>query len=359
MRKLIVGVDPGTITAVALLDIDSDFVDVVSRRDFSLSGIAEYIVSRGDPVIVATDKKSVPDFVHKTAATFNARIVKPENNLTIEEKESLTKKYRQHDARSASVSLVNNDHEQDALAAAVYAKKRFAKFLQKVDTALEKKGFEGSRGDVKELLLKGEVGNIEQALKLLAPAERRDTKVVTRLADSRTILELRKRIETQQKENTQLRARIEEMEKKLREIEKQLREEQELRKKITVLVKEKSSVQLSKETELSLAKQKELEKDYYVLVQYEPGVDVKDKIVIVDKRTDINAVAKKEPRAIIADKEYEIDVPVIVKEKITIKNIEGFLVADKDEVDAQLRKSFISFLQNYKSRYEKIKERSN
>ena len=341
MRKLIVGVDPGTITAVALLDIDSFFVEVVSRRDFSLSGIAEYIVSKGDPVIITTDKKSVPESVHKIAATFGARIVKPESNLTLEEKESLTKKYD-----------FDNDHEQDALAAAVYAKKRFAKFLQKIDYALEKKGFEGSRGDVKELLLKGEVGNIEQALRMLAPAERRDTKVVTRLADSRTILELRKRIETQQKENTQLRARIEEMDKKIRDLEKQLREEQELKRK-TVLVKEKSSVQLSKETELSLAKQKELEKDYYVLVQYEPGIDVKDKIVIVDKRMDIHAIAKKSPRAIIAEKEYEIDVPVIVKEKITIKNIEGFLVADKDEVDAQLRKSFISFLQNYKSRYEK------
>ncbi|MBI2578196.1 MAG: DUF460 domain-containing protein [Candidatus Aenigmarchaeota archaeon] len=335
IRKLIVGIDPGTTTAVALLDIDSSLADVASRKDFSFSAVCDYIVSKGDPLIIATDKKSAPDFVKKIAATFGARIHVPKENMAVEQKETLTRKFS-----------FANDHEQDALAAALEAKKHFSSFLEKIDTILERKGFAELKGDVKELLLKGEASNIEQALKMLAPEERKDTRIVSRLVDSKSILELRKQVERYEKENAQLRKKIAELEQKMKQLGYELKREEELRKKISGIIA-KSRPVMKKET-LPAG----LEKDYYILVEYEPGADVRDKIVIVDKRADVAAVAKKMPKAIIAEKTEDADVPVLEKDSVAVKKVGDFLVAEKAAVDGAIKKNFISWLGDYKQRYE-------
>lgn len=337
------GIDPGTTAAVALLDVDSSFFEAVSMKDFGFSGVCDYIVSKGDPVIIATDKKDAPDFVQKVAATFGAKLFVPKENLTLAQKEALTKKFRQLDARSAS-SGFSNDHEKDAMASAVYAKKNFSSFFQKIDKVLERRGFEGSYGDVKELLIKEETGNIEQALKLLAPAETKETKIVSRLVDSKSVLELRKRLASHEKENQALRKRAAELEQRIKQLDERLKDEQIRRKARAIAPKPKP------------AEPAEPGKDHYVVVEYEPGMDVRDKVVIASKRADIAAIAKKSPRAIVAanfSKKFDqkVDVPVLLKETLEIKNVGGLLVAEKVAVDDAIKRSFISWLRDYKTRH--------
>jgi len=50
---VLVGIDPGTTTAVALVDLDGTLLDVWSTRTADTAEVIEWIISRGRPVVVA------------------------------------------------------------------------------------------------------------------------------------------------------------------------------------------------------------------------------------------------------------------------------------------------------------------
>ncbi|AEA46535.1 DUF460 domain-containing protein [Archaeoglobus veneficus] len=106
----IVGVDPGTTTAIAVLDLSGNLLGVSSRKEWSSSEVVDYILSFGKPVVIATDKSSPPDFVSKLRASFNAVLYTPKEDMSVDKKKTLASKYK-----------VLNDHERDALAAAMEA----------------------------------------------------------------------------------------------------------------------------------------------------------------------------------------------------------------------------------------------
>ncbi|MBI4019966.1 MAG: DUF460 domain-containing protein, partial [Candidatus Aenigmarchaeota archaeon] len=86
--QLIVGIDPGTTTAVTLLDMQGRLVSIRSGRNLSKSAVAEMISSKGDPVIIASDTFPAPRAIEKLAAAFFARLVTPAENLKREDKAS-------------------------------------------------------------------------------------------------------------------------------------------------------------------------------------------------------------------------------------------------------------------------------
>jgi len=107
---VVVGVDPGTTTAVAIVGLDGEVLDVYSSRTNDRAGVIEWIIERGRPVVVAADVTPMPETVEKFRRSFDAAGWKPERDLPVDEKKHRT---REHG--------YDNDHERDAMAAALYA----------------------------------------------------------------------------------------------------------------------------------------------------------------------------------------------------------------------------------------------
>jgi predicted RNase H-like nuclease (RuvC/YqgF family) len=104
---VVVGVDPGTTTAVAIVALDGDVLDVLSTRTADSAAITEWIVERGRPVIVAADVTPMPETVEKLRRSFDAAGWTPDRDLPVDVK--------QHRTREEGY---DNDHERDAMAAA-------------------------------------------------------------------------------------------------------------------------------------------------------------------------------------------------------------------------------------------------
>lgn len=116
---LIVGIDPGTTLGYALVDIQGNLVHIGSERVHSLSDLTKEIISHGQILIVASDKKKTPEFVERFAVKTGARLLKPDHDLLQSEKKDLVKDHK------------GNSHEMDALASAFYAYKANKGLLDK------------------------------------------------------------------------------------------------------------------------------------------------------------------------------------------------------------------------------------
>ncbi|SNR53373.1 DUF460 domain-containing protein [Halorubrum vacuolatum] len=108
--RVIVGIDPGTTTAVAVVGLDGSVLDVYSSRTADTAGVIEWIVERGRPIIVAADVEPMPETVEKFRRSFDAAGWRPTTDLPVDEK--------LHRTRAVPY---DNDHERDALAAALFA----------------------------------------------------------------------------------------------------------------------------------------------------------------------------------------------------------------------------------------------
>lgn len=110
MRKMIVGVDPGTTVAVAFLGLDGKAIGIISGKGLSMNDVARSISERGDMLVLATDKKELPVKMRRLKAMFNCKLYLPPESLSKAEKLGLTRNH-----------VVANQHERDALAAALKA----------------------------------------------------------------------------------------------------------------------------------------------------------------------------------------------------------------------------------------------
>ncbi len=138
---IIVGLDPGTTTGIAALNLSGELVDLISSRGLSSSDVIEWIAARGRSLVVATDVFPTPGSVEKVKRAFNAVLYSPGGDIPAEEKIALGKEFG-----------YKNDHERDALAAAISAFKKYKnKFLQ-----VEKKSpSEIDPDEVKALVVRG------------------------------------------------------------------------------------------------------------------------------------------------------------------------------------------------------------
>jgi predicted RNase H-like nuclease (RuvC/YqgF family) len=109
-RYLIVGIDPGTTTAVAAMDLDGNLLHLSSSRQTTMSGVIEALYRVGKPLIIASDVQEMPFTVEKIRRAFNAIAYSPKLDISVETKMEITRPYQ-----------YANDHERDALAAALSA----------------------------------------------------------------------------------------------------------------------------------------------------------------------------------------------------------------------------------------------
>lgn len=126
-RNLIVGIDPGTTTAYAILGIDGRKIAVKSSKGLSLDMIIREVSQKGMPLIVGTDRRKCPQMVSKFAAKTGAAKAVPFYDMPETEKNAMTKGMG-----------ATNAHEKDALAAALSAYRQYEPLLKRVNKALSR-----------------------------------------------------------------------------------------------------------------------------------------------------------------------------------------------------------------------------
>ncbi|VVB94813.1 Uncharacterised protein [uncultured archaeon] len=105
---IIVGIDPGTTTAVAVITLEGELRMLHSSRTISIPDVIEMIADNGRPLIIASDVYPTPNAVEKIRRAFNAVLGSPDDIITTEDKIEFAKPFG-----------YSNNHERDAIAAAV------------------------------------------------------------------------------------------------------------------------------------------------------------------------------------------------------------------------------------------------
>ena len=153
-QLLIIGIDPGITAAYAALNTKGELVKLKSEKNLSLNAIVNELTQAGRIIAVGTDVKYSPKFVEKFCSRLSAKLISPKEDMKIGYKKRLTENFRHH-----------NDHQRDALAAALFAFRELRPLLKKIDFVLKREGKEHLAYDVTISVVKGM--SIADALKSL------------------------------------------------------------------------------------------------------------------------------------------------------------------------------------------------
>jgi len=129
-RYLIVGIDPGTTVGIAALDLNGDLITVHSSRQMGMGDVIEFLYSMGKPVVIASDVSPMPFSVEKIRRAFQATAYTPRQDISVVTKYELAGRYE-----------YTNDHERDALTAAIEAYRhwnhKFAGLLKRIPPGVD------------------------------------------------------------------------------------------------------------------------------------------------------------------------------------------------------------------------------
>ncbi|MGC8542348.1 MAG: DUF460 domain-containing protein [Vulcanisaeta sp.] len=148
-RKLIVGIDPGIVTGLAVLDLEGNVLTLNSGKNLSRRHILRIIYQYGTPVLIAVDTAKPSDYARKLAAMVGAALYYPDKDLSIAEKSEIAIRV----SREQRIT-VKDPHMRDALAAAY---KAFTQLKPKLDRVEEevRRAFARAVDDAKALVIKG------------------------------------------------------------------------------------------------------------------------------------------------------------------------------------------------------------
>jgi predicted RNase H-like nuclease (RuvC/YqgF family) len=211
---VLVGIDPGTTTAAALVSLDGEVLDRLSTRTADTGDVIEWIVERGRPVLVAADVTPMPDTVERFRRSFDAAGWTPTNDLPIDEK--------QHRTRDVGY---DNDHERDAIAAALFAHDdhadQFERIADKVPPGID-------RGAVTARVLGGEE-SVEVAIAALTEDDEEESTddpqpPAEPSPEQRHIRRLERQIDRLEDKVASLEDTVEEKDERIESLESDLRE---------------------------------------------------------------------------------------------------------------------------------------
>ncbi|MEM3126472.1 MAG: DUF460 domain-containing protein [Candidatus Woesearchaeota archaeon] len=192
---LIAGIDPGTTSAYALLDLDGNLIAKKSGKGLDLNNVLGEITEYGKIIAIGCDKKTIPSFVQKVAARLNAKTFSPKEDLKVDEKKDFIKKYQK----------TENSHEADALASAVFAYNSILATINKVRAVLKDENKQEKESEVIEIVLKEEIP-IREVLQLLEkPTPVQNEEKVIHIQEEDPFSKYKKFIDLLEKQNKKLR----------------------------------------------------------------------------------------------------------------------------------------------------------
>jgi len=384
MALLIIGVDPGTTIGYAILDDKGEFITSGSGKNITMSELINNIIYFGKPLIVGCDKKPAPSFNEKLSVKLGAKLFYPKKDLLVKEKKELITKY------NAKYDTKLNIHEQDALAAAVFAFEKHRVFLNKINRFLRKNKREGLEEDVKLIMIRNEELPLQAALKIAEKKYEKKEKIEVKLKQEmperkviseKQLKELQGKMVLLEEKNKKLRRLVRDKDKLIRKLSKRLRlipkeelvdykearikhytkqlkeagrlvrhYEKELRRRDEFIVRLSKGVLVKKLDDLSqdeFANKKflNISKDDILMVNNPSSIskkvidNIKDKVRII--------ITKRIPRS------KEQDFVFIKPDDIVIKESTFFAVADKKAIKEALKNKERDVLKSIVEEYKK------
>ncbi|MEM1541547.1 MAG: DUF460 domain-containing protein [Ignisphaera sp.] len=222
-RPLIIGIDPGIETGLALIDLSLNIVLLESSKNLDRIEIINKIYNHGLPVLVAVDTNPPPESAKKISSILGVPLYTPSESLTIDVKDKLIEWIK----RKKRIELnISTSHEKDALAAAIKAYKSYERKLLELEKKLLELEIDVDLDELKAMILKGKNINevieysIEKHLEglLESNSSPKDYSRQTIESDER-IKNLEARLLELTRENESLKLKLRELENKLRELE--------------------------------------------------------------------------------------------------------------------------------------------
>jgi predicted RNase H-like nuclease (RuvC/YqgF family) len=252
--RVLVGIDPGTTTAAAVVSLDGEVLDVFSTRTADTAGVIEWLVERGRPVVVAADVEPMPETVEKFRRSFDAAGWEPDADLPVDEKLHRT---RDH--------TYDNDHERDAMAAALFAfdafEDQFGRITRKVPA-----GFD--RGEVIDRVVSGDA-SVEAVLRDLRDDDEGETEESAHeprelSPEERRIKRLERQVERLESQVEELESTVDERDERIAEYEEELsaarrEERREARERREVNRLQRETERLERERDQERERAEELE----------------------------------------------------------------------------------------------------
>jgi predicted RNase H-like nuclease (RuvC/YqgF family) len=132
-KPLIVGMDPGTTTGVAVFDLEGNLLLLKSGKHLGKSEVSKIISDVGNPIIVSSDINPIPRSVERVATSFSAMLIEPGETFSRKEKHETARDYMK-----AKGKVWQNRHERDALVSAIYAYKQVRQMVDRISSRLRK-----------------------------------------------------------------------------------------------------------------------------------------------------------------------------------------------------------------------------
>jgi len=149
-RYLIVGVDPGMVTGVAVMDLNGRVLRLMSGRGMTRGQIARSLASLGRALVFASDVSPPPDMVTKLAAVHSAMVFSPDRPMRTSEKSEIA------GILSDEQGIVVEDaHQRDSLAAAFKAFSSFRNKLEQCASHARASSDQVDLEEVKALVIRG------------------------------------------------------------------------------------------------------------------------------------------------------------------------------------------------------------
>lgn len=279
-KYLIVGIDPGIITGLAIIDINGEIVEVTSGKGLDREEIISKISEYGIPLIIATDVNPPPEAVSKIASAVNAKLFVPPRSLSTSEKQEIVEEYIIK--KGLKIRIVDS-HQRDALAAALKSYRMYESKLRQVEAYVGKFGINLPLERIKAEIIKGMtiVEAVEREIaKYLKEKETphmiQQQKVQKETKDQQLqqemLLKARSKIEELRKERAILKSKIKKLMERVEELELELNE---LKKTMNIEVKAKREVALLAEEVNKLTRE--------VKIRDEELRELKNKIVSLEK----------------------------------------------------------------------------
>ena len=357
-EPLIIGVDPGTTTATAIIDGYGNVLDVYSKRDITRAELIKYILEFGHSVIISCDVNVVPKSVEKIAAKLGCIVYSPDTSLALNEKRELTKDY---------YHSLKNDHEVDALSAAIKAWKHHRTLFSKVNDALKKIDKKELFAYAMKMILKEEGLNIEDAIRELneknEPFEIKEVSkeeavqrdVINRL--QKKLVEKQQDIDSLQKQNILLSKALNEArrERRLKESRVEIytpKDYQELESSINYLKKFRRIENKGYYPVIEISKI-----DGDLLEHINDRIDLEGNVVLTNDKENLNVLNKFNVKCLLTFDELaseNLEFPVVQIEKVSLESFDDIKTIKIDYIEKRLAEAkktgLIGWLKSYRKR---------
>jgi predicted RNase H-like nuclease (RuvC/YqgF family) len=390
-KYLIIGIDPGTVCGIAVLDLNGRVLYLSSGRNITRGDITRIIVSLGRALIFASDVNPPPPIISKLAASHNAIVFSPESSLKIDEKISLINKIT-----SEQNIIVKDTHQRDALIAAFKAFMYYRNKLEQCVAHIRESGVKVDIEEVKALVIRGV--SIKDAISLsqLPQVERKPVSIKKRKSEKEKILLLKNKLNTIKLERDALLLKIKDLENKVKELEeklllvkkdtKQILNDYEIDRRIKSLTDEINKLRFELEKERNEKKSIiddmiSLANGNTIIIKKFPtlkeAIESKTNKFVIKKIGEINEEIRNKllrfpPEFIItqevSDMLFDFNIPIIYLNELNFKDYNEFILIERNIIEEALKnskkkleekskektKKLISLFEEY--RQERIKE---